>query len=154
DGFFGGAADPDNFEVFIMDINGGNVRRLTFSPGFDGEATFSPDGKRIAYVSNCGGNAGDGCPGNLDIYVMDLNGVILQRVTSSPLSDVEPAWSPDGTRIVYTRVTDQGSPIITDEQKELRINDADGLDKNERLLFDEPGQDHDASFHPSGTELL
>ncbi|MBM4259034.1 MAG: hypothetical protein FJ147_24435 [Deltaproteobacteria bacterium] len=135
-GVLGGIVDSDNYEVFIMNINGTNLRRLTNSPGFDGEAVFSPDGTKIAYVSECGGETASQCVLHESIYIMDPNGNILQRVTSSSFSDVEPAWHPDGTKVAYTRVTVEGGPKVGDEQKHIRITDADGLNKNDRLLFD------------------
>src|SRR2546427_203732 len=78
--------DPDNFEVYIMKVNGTNLRRLTHFPGFDGEAIFSPDGTKIAFSSQC---AGGTCQANPNIFIMDINGNVIQRVTDSPFSDVE-----------------------------------------------------------------
>ena len=63
----------------------------------DGIPAWSPDGKRIAFDSQRSGNG--------DIYVMDVDGSNIVRLTSD--SDVEewPAWSPDGRSIVYQRKT-------------------------------------------------
>jgi TolB protein len=54
---------------------------------------LSPDGKRIAYVTNDGGDR--------DIFVMDINGKNQRRVTSNPARDDYPFWHPDGKRLVY-----------------------------------------------------
>ncbi|MEK7422490.1 MAG: hypothetical protein AAB131_01490, partial [Actinomycetota bacterium] len=75
-------------------------------------------------------------------------------MTSSSFSDVEPAWTPDGTKIVYTRITSEGSFIFGDEQKQIRVADADGTNKNDRLLFDAPGEDHDANVRPNGADIV
>lgn len=55
-----------NHELFLMDVNGANVKRLTFNdPGLDIEPVFSPDGTKIAFASERPGSAG----GKLDIFV-------------------------------------------------------------------------------------
>jgi hypothetical protein len=59
------------------------------------EPAWSPDGNRIAFVSNEHG--GD------DIYVMNANGSHVVRITDDPGDEHDPAWSPDGTRIAYHR---------------------------------------------------
>jgi len=153
-GVFAGLGDPDNFEVFIMRVNGTGISRLTFNPGFDGEAVFSPDGTKIAFASDCAGQPAGQCLPNPNVFVMSANGTLLQRVTSSSFSDVEPAWTPDGTKIVYTRITSEGSFIFGDEQKQIRVADADGTNKNDRLLFDAPDEDHDANVRPNGADFV
>ena len=69
------------------------LTRLTFEDGLQGQPTWSPDGKFIAYVSNQGGN--------VDIWVQSLGGGRAVRVTSDPANDWQPAWSPDGNQIVF-----------------------------------------------------
>jgi len=158
-----GNKKTENFEIYMMDVNGSNIRRLTHSAGYDGEAVFSPDGTKIVYSSECGG-APDlvVCDRNLDIYVMDLQSNVLQRITSAPEGDVEPTFSPDGQQIVFTRVFDLGGlfgtdvfeGFVGDEDKDILIADADGLNKNLRQITDTDKENHDARFHPSGSEIV
>ena len=51
--------------IFQVDADGGNFRRLTAGPKFDGRPAFSPDGSKLAFQSNR--------DGNYEIYVMNLN---------------------------------------------------------------------------------
>jgi LysM repeat protein len=55
-----------NWEVYVVNMDGGGLKRLTDSPAADGLPTWSPDGKSIAFVSNRGGTWA--------IWVMNANG--------------------------------------------------------------------------------
>lgn len=66
---------------------------LTNNPAYDQSPAWSPDGTKMAFVSDR--------DGNLEIYVMNVDGSEVTRLTNSPGYDAEPAWSPDGTRIAF-----------------------------------------------------
>src|SRR5262245_45292080 len=106
--FTSNRADADNWDLYVMNVNGSNVRRLTVSAGLDIEPVFSPDGTRIAWTS--------ARAGNLNIFTMNVDGSNVHQLTTSSLEDIEPAWSPDGTQIAWTRV--QG-----EDQKDVFIMD-------------------------------
>jgi WD40-like Beta Propeller Repeat len=58
--------------------------------------SWSPDGKRLVFEA-------DGINGKGDIFVADWDGKNIANITNSPNFDARPTWSPDGTRIGYTR---------------------------------------------------
>src|SRR4051794_13855936 len=135
-----------DFEIYVMDVNGTNVRRLTTSPGIDTEPAFSPDGSKIAFASTRAGN--------LDIWVMNADGSNPQRLTTSAFHETEPAWSPDGTKIAYTRVIDDGPlnlGLLPAADKDVYIMNANGT--NNHLIFGGPKEQHDPSWSPDGTRL-
>jgi Tol biopolymer transport system component len=76
------------------------LTRITFEDGLQGQPTWSPDGKFLAYVSNH--------RGNVDIWVQPLAGGRAVRVTSDPANDWQPDWSPDGNNIVFRSERDGG----------------------------------------------
>ena len=64
-----------NPEIYVMDADGNNQIRLTNHPTWDIQPSWSPDGGRIAFVSDRNG-------GNCQIYVMDSNGKNVRRLTA------------------------------------------------------------------------
>ena len=102
-----------NMEIYVMDNDGGNPRRLTNNPLDEWYPSWSPDGKRIAFTSMKNG-------GNWEIYVMDADGGNQRNLTKNPFSDRDPSWSPDGKRIAFVSNRDE------DENREIYVMDADG----------------------------
>ena len=89
--------DPDrsngNSEIYVMDVDGGNLIRLTDNSAYEDYPTWSPDSTQIAFVSDRDGNH--------EIYVMDADGSNQRRLTRNSEMDTFPAWSPDGTEILF-----------------------------------------------------
>ena len=61
---FGSVRNGDNHDVFLMDLDGSNQIRITNNPAYDDQPKWSPDGSRIAFISDR--------DGNFEIYVMNL----------------------------------------------------------------------------------
>jgi Tol biopolymer transport system component len=91
--------------LYLADADGSNVRPLAGGSIRGVSPAWSPDGRRIAFVSFADHNgalcSSDGCPPNGEIYVVDLDGTRLTRLTASKADDEHPAWSPDGSRIAF-----------------------------------------------------
>ena len=105
------------------------------SPGYDAEATISPDGKHIVFTSTR--------DGDLDLYVMDADGKNVKRLTDTPGYDGGAFFSPDGEQIVY-RAFHPGTEaelkdyqdllkqgLIRPTKLELYIMNADGSDPHQ-----------------------
>ncbi|HUS06561.1 MAG TPA: protein kinase [Bryobacteraceae bacterium] len=72
-----------------------SYRQLTYDPGIAASAAISPDGKLLAFASDRAE------PGNLDIWMRQLAGGALVRLTSQPGLEINPQFSPDGTSLYY-----------------------------------------------------
>ena len=127
------------WDLYLLDLNSGNLRQLTETPGFEGNPTWSPDGRWIAYEANY--------DGDFDIYilpVMDDEDVI--QLTNHPANDNSPDWDPGGRRIAFISDRD-GSPDVfiakLDQPDERFIN----LSQTIELVESDP------AFSPAGDQL-
>jgi len=83
--------------IYVIYENGAGQTMITNNAKSDRDPDWSPDGTRIAFSSNRGGN--------FDIYTMYPNGTFFANVTNTPDCDeYEPAWSPDGSKIAFTQI--------------------------------------------------
>lgn len=73
-------------EIYVMNVDGGHLRRLTDDPGLDEYPTWSPDGQWIAFHSNR--------DGDFDIYIVRPDGSDLRRLTDNDDNDRQSSWSP------------------------------------------------------------
>lgn len=82
-----------NSDVYAMDAEGGELRRLTHDPASDAWPRVSPGGRWILFQSDRSGNN--------DIYVMNREGGRVTPVVTHPAEDLTPAWSPDGKHVLF-----------------------------------------------------
>lgn len=88
--------DPSYFgDIYMMNADGANVRRLTSSPGYDGGPFFSPDGQRIIWRRFDG-------KGNADVYTMRLDGSDVRRLTDFNSMAWAPYFHPSGDYVIFT----------------------------------------------------
>jgi Tol biopolymer transport system component/imidazolonepropionase-like amidohydrolase len=80
--------------LFEMSVSGGAAKQLTFGPYYDSDPAVSPDGKRVAFISNRDG----GDDGNL--YVLELASGKINQLTHE-FQAGSPVWSPDGKTIAF-----------------------------------------------------
>jgi Tol biopolymer transport system component/tetratricopeptide (TPR) repeat protein/serine/threonine protein kinase len=128
---------PQNFEIHTMRADGSDKIKLTDHPSFDNDATWSPDGARIAFAS-------DRDSKSYEIFVMNAaDGSGVRNLTNHPGNDVKPSWSPDGKFIAFA-----GNRPNKTDYPAVYVMDADG--NNQRLITaartfdDEPGWSPDS----------
>jgi Tol biopolymer transport system component len=126
--------DFDPFmEIFEADFDGGNLKRLTDSPGYDAEGSYSADGKYIVFCSNRSGEK------NLELYIMDADGKNVRQLTKAPgCYNGGPFFSPEGKRVIFR------SDRKKKDHLQLYVINSDGT--GERALTDDLNWVHWAPF--------
>ena len=133
--------DPAYFaELYIMDADGSNQRRLTHSPGYDGGPFFTADGQRIIWRRF----QEDGLIA--DVYSMKLDGSDVRRITRFESMSWAPYPHPSGKYIIFTS-NKQGF-----ENFELFITAMDGSTEPLRVSH-APRFDGLPVFSPDGRQL-
>jgi Tol biopolymer transport system component len=144
------------YDIFTAKPDGSHLRQLTHTPGYDAEATFSRDGKRIVFTSLR--------HGDLDIYSMDAHGKHVKQLTDELGYDGGPFYSPDGRWIVYRayhpasdrEISDYGELLkqylIRPTTLELWIMRADGSAK--RQITHLGAASFAPSFFPDGKRII
>ena len=111
-----------------------------FGQGMDTSPVWSPDGTRIAYMSDRGGD--------FNIYIMDIDGDKDRQLTVDPNADVSPVWSPDSSKIAFV------SARVGYEN--IYVMDADG--GNLQQLTDDPvwalNPPRSPAWSPDGTRII
>jgi alpha-tubulin suppressor-like RCC1 family protein/Tol biopolymer transport system component/subtilisin family serine protease len=110
-------------EIWAARVDGGSTVRLTNNSWSEQMPVYSPDGRKIAFVSDRHGDIY-----NNEIYVMNADGTNPVRLTNSPGWDGSPSWSPNGTQIIFDSQRDgmMGSEIYlmnADGTNQIRVTD-------------------------------
>ncbi|HDO27082.1 MAG TPA: hypothetical protein ENH02_03100 [Bacteroidetes bacterium] len=83
---------PD-FDIYVADLNGNLIDTLISGPGYDAEATISPQGDKIVFTSDRSGD--------MELYTCDIDGSNIKQVTNQLGYDGGAFFSPDGTKLVF-----------------------------------------------------
>jgi Tol biopolymer transport system component/Zn-dependent M28 family amino/carboxypeptidase len=127
-------------EIYIMNADGSDQKRLTFLPGYDGGPFFSPDGKRIIWrhFSEKGDTA--------DVFTMKLDGTDIHRLTEFGSMSWAPYYHPSGEYVAFA------SNKLGFTNFEVYLVDAAGTREPVRATFTD-GFDGLPVFSPDGKQL-
>ncbi|MFC1508289.1 SBBP repeat-containing protein [Candidatus Omnitrophota bacterium] len=126
----------DNYEIYVMNPNGSNQTRLTYSAGNDMQPSWSPDGSQIAFSSRRDGDD--------EVYIMDADGSNLIKLTDNSSHDMYPKWSPDGSKFLFRS--------YRDGNEEIYVMNEDG--SNQTNLTNNSSSDILASWSPDGSKIV
>jgi TolB protein len=104
-------------ELYVMRADGTGVRKLTDLREVSSYPTWSPDGKRVAFLSNA-------FTGHAELFVVPVAGGTAKRVTTSDLDAIQPAWGPNG-ELAFSR---DGAIWMTVDGEETQLTSGDHND--------------------------
>jgi Tol biopolymer transport system component len=137
---YGADYDIDHQEIWLMNADGSNQRRLMVEGSEESSLArmpeFSPDGTTIIFVSDRDGDS--------EIYIMDVDGTNLQRLTDNDSDDWWPDWSPNDEQIAF--MSDR------DGDYEIYIMDVDGT--NVQQLTDNNDEDWRPKWSSDSSHLI
>jgi TolB protein len=138
---FEGVDNSTNHDLWVISPDGGAAQRLTTEGAKDKDPALSPDGLRIAFVSDRTGEE--------EIYLMNVDGSGVRRLTedldSRRAARWSPVWSPDGTRIAFASWDDSGTKV------DIFTVDADGSDLTQ--LTDTDDGEGGLTWSPDGDQI-
>lgn len=146
----------DRFDIYTVNRDGSDLRRLTNNNVYTAEGVLSPDGRKIVFTSLK--------DGDLEIYTMNVDGSDVRRLTYTPGYDGGPWWSPDGTKIAYRAHHPADSAQLADHRRllaqnmvrpsrvEIFVMNADGSDQ--RQVTQLGGANFGPSWTPDGKRII
>ena len=125
-----------DYEIYLMNIEGTRVTRLTDNPGDDMYPAWSPDGNQISFMSDR--------DGDFEIYIMNADGSNVRQITFNDAYDCCAHWSPDGFRLTY-------NSNLTNGNQDIYVVGTDG--SNPINLTNFPGDDQRPFWSPDGSKI-
>ncbi len=148
----------EHYDIFEGSIDGtGELTNLTRAPGYDAEASYSPNGQEILFASNRHAYEEPLSPEDqarfekdpsffMELYIMKADGSDVRRLTDTPGYDGGPFFSADGEQIVWRRFAQDG------HSAEVFIANRDGT--GVRQITDLGAMSWAPYFHPSGDYVI
>ncbi len=145
-----------DFDIYQADLNGKIIKKLTDQPGYDAEATVSPDGKSIVFTSTRSGD--------IELYTMDLDGSNVKQVTTGLGYDGGAFFTPDSKKLIFRASRPKteeevkvykellAKNLVQPTAMELFMCNVDGTDLKQITHLG--GANWAPFMHPSGKKIL
>jgi Tol biopolymer transport system component len=135
--FDGQVANDPNDEVFVMNADGSHLTQLTSGTGNNDWPAWSPDGRKLAFISDRTGVE--------QVYTMEANGTHQTELTFQPVAhDQVPDWRPDGRKIAYA----QGDIGVTEK---IWVMNSDGSAQHQ--VSSGTADDFGTAWSPDGRQI-
>ena len=128
------------WDLYSHDVDG-DSKQVTTHTSLDYNAKFSPDGSKIAFVSER--------DGNVEIYTSNADGSNIVRLTNDVAMDDHPSWSPDGRRLAFSSTRQPNEPGRA--WNGIYVMNADGSDI--KRVSGDGMTDYSPAWSPSGKQI-
>jgi Tol biopolymer transport system component len=108
-------------DIFVMNVDGSNVRNVTNDGEWQGDVDWSPDGQQLVYSASVDDNNG-----GWTLHIISADGSSRRRVSERHMFAVSPSWSPNGQRIAFSGFHDVGSHGSLDGYQSIYTIRTDG----------------------------
>ena len=99
-----GLVAPTNMEIYVCNVDGSDLRRITSLGKANWAPFFHPSGEKILFSSNHASARGF----EFNLYMINLDGSGLERITWDPVFDAFPMFSYDGRKLIFSSNRNNG----------------------------------------------
>jgi TolB protein len=142
-------------DIWAMSPNGGEQVNLTpDSPAVDAVPNWRADGRKIVFASDRKTRRNSTPAGfdgpDFELFTMNADGSHVRQITFNEIDDDDPAWSPDGTHVVFHRDVDL---LIGPDHRNWDVLTMRVSGSDERNLTNNPGLDIETNWSPNGRRI-
>ena len=123
------------WDLYVINADGSGETALTSDTTNEGQPAWSPDGTKIAFITDRDGNN--------EIYTINADGAGLRRLTTDAADDEQPAWSPDGGKLAF----------VSNRTGSLNIWVMDSTGANLANVTNSTSTDLAPAWSPNGTKI-
>ena len=135
-------------EIYSVNADGAGLKQLTNNAAIDQLPSWSPDGTKVAFLSHRDNTIDSRGYATSELYVMNADGSNARRITNNTAYEYSPTWSPDGTKLAYTRESSEQAK--TADVYTINVNGTGETRVTALLDFSNPGH---LDWSPNGTKI-
>ncbi len=137
-------------QIYLANADGTNIQQLTSSLNGACNFDWSPDGKRLVYISPCYSKASQYSDSGL--YILDLETGETNPLLDAPQGEFDPAWSPDGSKIAFTSMRDETWQVYVFDLETSTLTQLTSYD--EVVQSRANNQSRYPTWSPDGSEIV